>query len=524
MAIESKNLLVAVKSYARAEALPLDASEVYDSYEAALTYAAAANAYAGQTIKALVNGEYKSYNIQPGESGYTLKEVGLQASDITQYVQLAKASEGEEAQGIIYLEGTTGYIWNGSAYVAVMTDIEALKAQVATDIATAKSEAIEEAAAKDTALKAEVDAEIAEVQANVDTNAAAIADLDSKKAPIANPTFTGTVTLAADPNTDLEAATKQYVDRLINNLVSSAPGIVDSTHDLPASHRAGETWRVAEAGTFAGQVCEAGDLIICLADGEALADSDFMVVQANIDGAVTSAVSASTVGNVVVFDSITGKVIKDSEVSIASLQTALEDIATLQGEMAQVDGKIATAKSEAITAAEEANTALKAELDTAIKAVDDKAVQNATDIDALEERATALEEKADALESGKADKATTLAGYGIADAYTKDEVDAKVATLNSAIDTKIGTTEAEAAIATAKSEAITEATTQAASNVEDRLGDEIADVTVAEYIASQIEGIGTEAGIEAAKQAAIAASKEYTDEQISSAVLTVVKF
>ena len=41
------------------------------------------------------------------------------------------------------------------------------------------------------------------------------------------------------------------------------------------------------------------------------------------------------------------------------------------------------------------------------------------DIDALEGRATALE-------SGKADKSTTLAGYGIGDAYTKGETDSKI--------------------------------------------------------------------------------------------------
>lgn len=38
---------------------------------------------------------------------------------------------------------------------------------------------------------------------------------------------------------------------------------------------------------------------------------------------------------------------------------------------------------------------------------------------------TALAGRVSALETGKADKATTLAGYGIADAYTKTEADAK---------------------------------------------------------------------------------------------------
>lgn len=43
----------------------------------------------------------------------------------------------------------------------------------------------------------------------------------SAKAPVANPVFTGTVTLSGAPNTDLEAATKKYVDDGIKNTLSS---------------------------------------------------------------------------------------------------------------------------------------------------------------------------------------------------------------------------------------------------------------------------------------------------------------
>lgn len=48
MAIESKNLLVAVKAFSRANPLPIDSSSVWDSKLEADTYAKAANAYAGQ--------------------------------------------------------------------------------------------------------------------------------------------------------------------------------------------------------------------------------------------------------------------------------------------------------------------------------------------------------------------------------------------------------------------------------------------------------------------------------------------
>ena len=48
-----------------------------------------------------------------------------------------------------------------------------------------------------------------------------LANLNTAKAPVANPIFTGTVTLSGAPNTDLEAATKKYVDDGIKNTLSS---------------------------------------------------------------------------------------------------------------------------------------------------------------------------------------------------------------------------------------------------------------------------------------------------------------
>ena len=95
--------------------------------------------------------------------------------------------------------------------------------------------------------------------------------------------FTGTVTLAADPTTNLEAATKQYVDRLVAGINDFTVGVVDSSTPLPATdYKVGQTFRVAEAGTYAGVECEAGDLIIVIKDyaADGASNSDFLVVQA----------------------------------------------------------------------------------------------------------------------------------------------------------------------------------------------------------------------------------------------------
>ena len=66
-------------------------------------------------------------------------------------------------------------------------------------------------------------------------------------------------------------------------------------------------------------------MIICLKDyAEGTAgNTDFMVLQANIDGAVTYSAGSTTDGNIVIFDGVTGKIIKDSNIAVSSLQDAI---------------------------------------------------------------------------------------------------------------------------------------------------------------------------------------------------------
>lgn len=65
----------------------------------------------------------------------------------------------------------------------------------------------------------------------------------------------------------------------------------------------------------------------------------------------------------------------------------------------------------------------------AAEAIANAAVKGVTgNISGLTERVATAEGEIDALQTGKADKATSLAGYGITDAYTKTESDANYAT------------------------------------------------------------------------------------------------
>lgn len=89
---------------------------------------------------------------------------------------------------------------------------------------------------------------------------------------------------------------------------------------LPSTHSAGDTYRVITANTYAGQACEEGDLIICIKDASTASnasDSDWTVVQTNVDGTVTGPVS-STGGHIATFNGTSGKIIQDSGYTIAT--------------------------------------------------------------------------------------------------------------------------------------------------------------------------------------------------------------
>ena len=77
-------------------------------------------------------------------------------------------------------------------------------------------------------------------------------------------------------------------------------------------YNAGDTYKIVTAGTYAGNVCEVGDLLIAIANGPNLGSSvinaDWTVAQTNIDGAVTGTV-ASTSGALAIFSNTTGKAI-----------------------------------------------------------------------------------------------------------------------------------------------------------------------------------------------------------------------
>lgn len=145
-------------------------------------------------------------------------------------------------------------------------------------------------------------------------------------APIDSPTFTGTPTAPTPEVNDNsnKIATTEYVNNKMESLDAMLyMGVVNSNDDLPSEHVSGWMFRVGTAGTYAGQKCEVGDMIICNTTGTVFDSTHWNVIQANIDGAIVGPAEA-TDENILVFDGTTGKVIKDSGKSFSDFYTKEE--------------------------------------------------------------------------------------------------------------------------------------------------------------------------------------------------------
>lgn len=436
---DSSKLIVQMKSLARTEAQALDASSVWDTKAEAETYSKEANAYGGQIITAKVDGKFKPFILQGENGNCTIEPLGADPSTLKQYVVIGKRPESNQEQGVIYIENEKGYIWNGSAWRKIFEDVSSS----ITDFQT----------------------RIGELETDITT-----------KANIANPNFTGTVKLEGK-----DLATKEYADSIVAAAKSEVPIIIDSDHPFPEkAYKAGQKYVVALTGTYLGQKCEVGDLILITKDcvEETPSNADGLVLQANIDGAVTGA-DSSIDGEIVVFSGATGKVIKSSKISMTALNDAI-------------------AKAH-----EHAN---KTQLDT----------YNKTQPELLAEASKDAQGKVDTLKATvdkKADKATTLAGYDIEDAYNKTEIDAKLKTINDNLNTKVDVSTVDSKIVEAKPGILSEAAQAANTALNAKVGDLGESETVKDYVDKAVGSGGSDVAAqidEALKQA-----KAYTDTQLS---------
>ena len=200
---------------------------------------------------------------------------------------------------------------------------------IAAAIGTLDVSAIAGSASKTLTSISETDGKISATYSDIAIAQSQVTNLTTdlgNKAPKASPALTGTPTApTADAGTNTtQIATTAFVKAEIDAVLDAADamqfkGTIGSSGAtvtaLPNTHKAGWTYKVATAGTYAGKVCEIGDMIICVKDGTAAADADWTVVQNNIDGAVTGPAS-SVDARVAVFNGTSGTIIKDSGFTI----------------------------------------------------------------------------------------------------------------------------------------------------------------------------------------------------------------
>lgn len=129
--------------------------------------------------------------------------------------------------------------------------------------------------------------------------------------PKAGGTFTGAVTLNADPSTALGAATKQYVDAQITSKIAASDAMVfkgtlgsnGTVATVPTTGVVkGDTYKVITAGTWAGSSCKVGDLLIALTSGSVEANTTNWAYVPSGDEVTTSIKYSTTTHNLTTSD------------------------------------------------------------------------------------------------------------------------------------------------------------------------------------------------------------------------------
>ena len=240
------------------------------------------------------------------------------------------------------------------------------------------------------------------------------------KAPLADPAFTGVPTApTAVVGTDTkQVATTEFVNDAIEaafaaNDAMEYMGVIDGTAAAPGAFTPaaenGHTYKVATAGYVNGVKVEVGDMLICLAVAEAATADNYSevmanwnVIQTNIDGAVITKDTATTVNDIVVYASTNGGTVASSGVGITALEASKVMVANADGDIAtsevttdelaylagvtsgvqgQLDAK-ADAENAALTGVPTAPTAVEGTNSTQIATTEfvTTAVKNATPI------------------------------------------------------------------------------------------------------------------------------------------------
>lgn len=233
----------------------------------------------------------------------------------------------------------------------------------------------------------------------------------------------------------IDDTVKGYVDSQVGGLAQALvfKGSVSQGSDLPKNPKVGDTYVISAIGEYAGETCEVGDTIICTVAKSGETAAQWLVVQKNIDGAVTRGDEKSWDGKLLVgaagnqVSSITGsegQLIKaDAEgnpVYFTPKYASIDDTNLL-------DEKITIAANAATAANEKAVNAAK-------KADDASGAAAAANQAAVAAQRTADEAKAGLENKAGKDEATADAA-GLMSAADKQKLDG----LNNYVLPEVGT-------------------------------------------------------------------------------------
>lgn len=208
----------------------------------------------------------------------------------------------------------------------------------------------------------------------------------------------------------------------------------------------------------------------------------------------------------------------------SSLNTVATNVDTVSSNLKALSTKVDTISGDLDTlevsvATKASNTdlqAVSAQVDVNTAAIGTKATQaDMTALSGKVEANTSAIAAANAAIAGKADKSTTLAGYGIGDAYTKTETDSAI---DSKIETANETLQAAIDAKVAKADIATSIPSEAAEASDTKVASEKAVATAVAGINTAIEGKADKANSLAGYGITDAYTKTETGEQITSAV------
>ncbi len=200
------------------------------------------------------------------------------------------AYEWLDKAGVTYLVGKI------KTLLANKVDVVAGKGLSTNDYSTAEKDKL--AGIATGATNVVVDSAMSGTSTNPVQNKIVQAEL-ALKAPLASPALSGTPTAptAGAGTSTTQLATTAFVAQAVAQALAAGDALVfkgtlgtgGTVTALPTTYSVGWTYRVITAGTYAGAVCEVGDLITAIMprSGSGNLNTDWTVVQTNLNGALT---------------------------------------------------------------------------------------------------------------------------------------------------------------------------------------------------------------------------------------------